>query len=148
MQSVSQIFMHILQLLRVSVCILIAVEELKMNNTTVILPYIQHKFSSMKLCFWVKLQRFIFVNSLLSALNIIMKDSFSSPVMVFLRNESFLYFGYVIVLIFSLRYQMPSLLTFPIFFKWWQIGMCWSQLLTLNYFCMDCFPPILLKHLS
>ena len=38
--------------------------------------------------------------------------------------------------------QTPSLFTFPTFFRWWN-GMCWCQVLILEYF----FSPIL-KHLD
>ena len=63
----------------------------------------------------------------LFALNIIIKDSFSSPVMIFLSHRSFICLERWLVamdmqssLFFLLRVwgsQIPSLLTFPIFFS-------------------------------
>ena len=50
--------------------------KLKMNNPAVISPYTQHNFSSRKLCLWGKQQRFILVNLLDFAVNIVIKDLF------------------------------------------------------------------------
>ena len=38
--------------------------------------------------------------------------------------------------------QTPSLLAFPTFFKWRQIGICWGQVLILEYVCADFLTPI------
>ena len=74
--------------------------------------------------------------------------------MIFLRNGPFLSFVTMDMrspLSFLLRVwetETSNLLTFPIFFKYWSIGMCWDQVLILEYFYVDCIPPILLKHLE
>ena len=46
------------------------------NNTTMILPYTQHNIFSKKLCIQSRLQRFVFVNSLLFALTIVINNLF------------------------------------------------------------------------
>ena len=102
-----------------------------MNNIVVIAPYTQHKFSSMKLHLWGKPRISIVVNALPFALNIVIKDLFfitcndvlEKQVISLLwkktcpyEQESFFFFLRV------WGSQMTSLLTFPIFSKWWKIG--------------------------
>ena len=129
-----KIFMHTLQLLRIQVCIecLIAVQKLKMNNTVVIPTYTQHDFSLMKLCLWIRLQKFIHVNSLSFALNIVIKDLFwgGGGHLLWYSSETSHFSAWKenlsmnMILFSSLKVwgsQTPSLLTFPALFKWWQI---------------------------
>ena len=92
----------------------------------------------MKLFFWGRLWRFIFVNPLPFALNIFIKDCFLfiyflSPVMcssslqfleklvISLPWKKTCRYGYAIILLRLWGIQMPSLLTFSIFFKLQQI---------------------------
>ena len=85
-----------------------------------IASYTQPNFSFMRLSLWGRPWRFIIVN----------KRSILLPVMIVLRNGSFLCLErkFVVMnmlssLFFSLKVwesQMSSLLTFPIFFKWRQ----------------------------
>ena len=63
----------------------ILVQKLKRNKTAMISTYIQNDFSSMKLRLLGRLRRFLLVNLLPFALNIIKNYPFSSPVMIFLR---------------------------------------------------------------
>ena len=48
-----------------------------MNDTTAIPSYSQHNFSSLKLCLWSRLWRFILVNPLPFALDIVIKHPFA-----------------------------------------------------------------------
>ena len=124
-----------------------------MNNTAVILPYTLHSFSSMKLCLWSKLWRFILVNPLPFVWWVVIKD----PFFIFLRNGSFLCIERRLVTV-----DMQS--SFPIFFKWWQI-VDWDLLRSSanslystvpadwakngSYSVQnDCIPLILLNHLD
>ena len=79
-------------------------------------------------CLWGRRRRIILVNLLTFALNIVIKTSFSSPVMIVLRNGLVFSFERRLVamdmqssLYFSIKIwgsQTPSLLTFLIFLKW------------------------------
>ena len=95
-----------------------------------ILSSAQHNFSYMKLRPRGRSQKLISVNPLLVALIIVIKTHFSSPVMIFLRNGSFLCLkrrpdaiDIRSFLFFSLTIwgsQITTWLTFSIFFKWHQ----------------------------
>ena len=97
-------------------------------------------FSSMKLCFWNQLWKFILVNPLLFVLIIIIKDLFFITCNDILEK-----------LVISLpRKNTMDIFTFLSFSsgsKSW-IRMYWDQVLILEYVCMHCILPILLKHLD
>ena len=84
-------------------------KKLKIYNTTLILPYTQNNFSSMKPHFRGRLRRFILVGLQSYVLNSVIKDSFFIAWMIFLRNRLFLClerrhrYGYVIFLILSTK---------------------------------------------
>ena len=99
-----------------------------------VIPLYSIIFYSINLHLWFVLQRFKLVNPLPSTLNIDIKDLFFfSPVIIFLKNVSFLCIKRLVAssirssLFFSQGIHTCSLHTFPIFFKWSQI-MNWDVL--------------------
>ena len=126
------------------------------TNATMIQPYTQHNFASIKLCPWSKHQRFVFDSSLLFGLNIVIKDPFFITFNNIFENQviSLLWkktcrYGYTIFLILltkSMRDLNAHLACFSYLFQVaidCGLEILGGQVLILKCFCMDCIPPIL-----
>ena len=126
--------------------------KLKFNNITVILPYKQYKFSSLKLCLWGKQCRFILVNPLHFASNIVTKDPLFVTCIDILKKRvisrswkktcRYRYVIFFILLTKSMRNQNAQLAHLSYLFFLY-CGRLW-----IEYFCVDYIPLILLKHLD
>ena len=91
------------------------------------------------------------------ALNIVIKDPFFITCYDILEKKvnswpwnktfGYRYAIFLILLTNSIRNPNVLFLSFSSGGQLW-IGMCWGQVLILKYFCIDCIPPILLKHLD
>ena len=125
-----------------------------MNDTTVIPQCTQRNISSVNLRLWSRMQRFILLNPLLFALNIVIKDLFvvnSNDILEkwinYLIWKKTCCYGYAIVLILLTKSMKNFFLAFSSGGRLW-IGLCCGQVLILKYFCVSFIAPIFSKHLD